>query len=94
MPTRRSLAVAGQLPGGVTRSNFTLALCAFGMRSLVLIPGIALQTDGLNDAYLLEGGIFQRWNATKQSWENEGNVIDLNGKAKLCSWDIATSTCK
>jgi ABC-type branched-subunit amino acid transport system substrate-binding protein len=92
-PIVQALAVAGQLPGGVTRSNFMLALRTFDMSSPMFIPGIAVQTDGLNDAYLVEGGIFQRWNAAKQTWENEGNVIDLNGKAKLCSWNISTSTC-
>ena len=90
----QSLAIAGQLPGGVNRTNFDLALRTFEMTSPMFIPGIAVHTDGLKDAYLVEGGIFQRWNAAQQTWENQGNVIDLDGKAALCSWDISTSTCK
>ena len=93
-PIVQSLAIAGQLPGGVNRTNFDLALRAFEMTSPMFIPGIAVHTDGLKDGYLVEGGILQRWNAAQQTWTNEGNVIDLDGKAKLCSWDITTSTCK
>jgi len=93
-PIVQALAIAGQLPGGVNRTNFQLALRSFDMTSPMFIPGIAVHTDGLKDAYLVEGGIFQRWNAAKQTWENEGTVIDLDGKASLCSWDVSTSTCK
>ena len=33
------------------------------------------------------------WDAEKQTYENQGEIIDLDGKAKLCSWDQSTSTC-
>ena len=42
---------------------------------------------------LVEGGVFQTWDAADQTWVNQGDVIDLDGRAKLCSWDPATSVC-
>ena len=55
---------------------------------------LRLHMDGLKDAYMVEGGIFQKWDAAKQTYVNQGSVINLDGKAKLCSWDQSVSTCK
>jgi hypothetical protein len=60
----------------------------------MLIKGIRLHMDGLKDAYIVEAGQFMKWNATKQSYEVQGGLIDLDGKQKLCAWDQSTSTCK
>jgi branched-chain amino acid transport system substrate-binding protein len=89
----QALAIAGQLDGGVTRSNFQLALRSMDMTSPMLRPGIRYHTDGLKDAYFVEAGQFQQWNAAKQTWEDRGPVIDLDGKSKLCAWSQATSQC-
>jgi len=93
-PVVQALAIAGQLDGGVTRTNFQLALRSMEMTSPMLLPGLRLHMDGLKDAYMVEGGIFQKWDAAKQTYVNQGDVINLDGKAKLCAWDQATSTCK
>ena len=44
-----------------------LALRTIDMTSPMLLPGIRLHMDGLNDAYIVEAGIFQKWNAAKQT---------------------------
>jgi branched-chain amino acid transport system substrate-binding protein len=93
-PVTQALAIAGDLPGGVTRTNFQLALRSIDMTAPMLLPGIAMHMNGVKDAYIVEGGIFQRWDAAKQTYVNQGNVIDLDGKAKICSWDQSTSSCK
>jgi branched-chain amino acid transport system substrate-binding protein len=93
-PVVQALIVAGELPGGVTRSNFQLALRSFDMTSPMLLPGIRAHMDGLKDAYMVEGGVFQKWDAAKQTWVNQGNVFDLDGKAKLCAWDQSNGTCQ
>jgi branched-chain amino acid transport system substrate-binding protein len=93
-PVVQALAIAGQLDGGVTRTNFQLALRAMDMTSPMLQPGVRLHMDGLKDGYMVEGGIFQKWDSAKQSYVPQGNMIDLDGKAKLCAWDQATSSCK
>jgi hypothetical protein len=93
-PVVQALAIGGQLDGGLTRTNFLLALRTIDMTSPMLVPGIRLHMDGMNDAYPVEGGVFQKWDSAKQTWINQGNVIDLDGKAKLCTWDQASSICR
>jgi ABC-type branched-subunit amino acid transport system substrate-binding protein len=93
-PIVQALIMGGQLDGGLTRTNFQLALRSIDMTTPMLIQGIRLHMDGLNDPYPVEGGIFQKWDAAKQTWVSQGNVIDLDGKSKLCAWDQASAICK
>jgi hypothetical protein len=93
-PVIQALAIAGQLPGGVTRTNFQLALRSIDMTSPMLLPGIRLHMEGAKDAYIVEGGQLQRWDAAKQSYVAAGEVTDLDGTTKPCSWDKSTSSCK
>jgi branched-chain amino acid transport system substrate-binding protein len=93
-PVVQALTIGGQLDGGLTRTNFLLALRTIDMTSPMIVPGIRLHMDGMADPYPVEGGVFQKWDSAKQTWVNQGNVIDLDGKAKLCTWDQATSSCK
>jgi branched-chain amino acid transport system substrate-binding protein len=93
-PVLQALMVAGQLDGGLTRTNFMLAMRSFDMTSPMLLAGMKAHMNGLKDAYIVEGGVFQKWDATKQTWVSQGNVIDLDGKAKLCTWDQTAATCK
>jgi branched-chain amino acid transport system substrate-binding protein len=93
-PAVQSLAVAGQLPGGVTRTNYILAIRSIDMTSPMLLPGLQLHMDGVNDSYIVQGGLFQRWDAAKQTFVAQGNVINLDGKEKNCAWDQQTAACK
>lgn len=93
-PAVQALAIAGQLPGGLTRTNYILAIRSIDMTSPMLLPGLPLHMDGLNDSYIVQGGVFQRWDAAKQSFVNQGNVVSLDGKEKNCAWDQAISACK
>jgi branched-chain amino acid transport system substrate-binding protein len=93
-PAVQALAIAGQLPGGVTRSNYMLAIRTIDMTSPMLQPGLQLRMNGLNDAYIVQGGLFQRWDAANQTNVSQGSVIDLDGKEKNCAWDLSVSACK
>ncbi len=93
-PVVQALAIAGQLPGGFTRTNFMLALRSFDMTSPMLRSGMQLHMNGLKDAYMAESGIFQKWDAARQTWVNQGEVINLDGKASLCPWDQSIGACK
>jgi hypothetical protein len=93
-PVVQAIAIADQLNGGLTRTNFELALRSIDMTPPMLLAGIRLHLDGLKDAYIVESGVFQRWDAAKQTYVRQGDIIDLDGKSKLCAWDQATSTCK
>ncbi len=89
----QALAIAGQLDGGLTRSNLILAVRSMQMTNPYFQPGIVFELDGNDDAFAAEGGVFTQWNAAKQVWETKGNVVDLNGKSTNCAWNSATSSC-
>jgi branched-chain amino acid transport system substrate-binding protein len=90
----QALLIAGELDGGLTRSNLILAVHSLNMTHPYLLPGIQINVDGNKDAYFTEGGAFQKWDVAKQSWVIQGNVIDLSGRSRNCAWDAANSVCK
>lgn len=89
----QALRIAGELPGGFSRSNFILAQRAMDMTNPMLLEGMRFNMNGNKDAYLLEGGVFQKWSCQRQVWETQGNPIDLSGRSSPCAWDSATSLC-
>jgi hypothetical protein len=93
-PVIQALRIAGELDGGLTRTNFILALRSMDMTPPMLIKGIRLHMDGMKDAYIVEAGQFMKWNAAKQTYEFQGSLINLDGKSKLCAWDQSVSACK
>jgi len=93
-PVVQALAIAGQLDGGLNRTNFMLAMRSLDLTPSMLVKGIRIHLNGLKDASPVEAGQFMKWNAAKQTYEFQGSLINLDGKAKLCAWDQSTSTCK
>jgi hypothetical protein len=92
-PMVQFLQIAGQLDGGLTRTNMMLAQRAIDMTHPYLLPGVRLHMDGNKDAYFAEGAIYQQWDSAKQAYIPQGKVLDLDGKSSLCAWSQATSTC-
>jgi branched-chain amino acid transport system substrate-binding protein len=90
----QGIQIADQLDGGLTRTNFIVALRAMDMTHPWLLPGIKFNLNGNADAYFVEGSDISSWNAAKQEWEQQGNVVDLSGKSKACAWDASTASCK
>lgn len=84
-----ALRIAAELPGGLTRSNFLVALRAIELNHPMLVPGIALSMNGKDDPHLIEGSDVNRFDVASQSWIREG-VIDANGQVPACSWNPAT----
>jgi branched-chain amino acid transport system substrate-binding protein len=93
-PMVQALKIAGDLPGGLSRTNLILAARSMDMTHPYYIPGIKFNLNGNKDAFPAEGGILQQWNAAKQVWENRGDVIDLSGKSKNCAWDASAGACR
>jgi len=93
-PFVQSLRIAGELPGGLTRSNFILALRSFDMTNPMLLPGIEYNMNGNVDAYLTEGSDISRYDAAAQEWVQVGDVVELSGRSKNCAYDQATSVCR
>jgi len=90
----QALQIAGQLDGGLTRSNLALASHAMDMTHPYHLPGILFNVEGTKDAFFTEGGVLQKWTTAGQVWELQGNPIDLSGKSKLCAFDQSSGTCK
>jgi hypothetical protein len=59
----------------------------------MMLPGMRLHLDGAKDPYIIEAGVFQRWDAARQTYVTQGSVIDLDGKSKPCAWDQAAGAC-
>ncbi|MPY94667.1 MAG: ABC transporter substrate-binding protein [Acidimicrobiia bacterium] len=89
----QALRIAGDLPGGLTRTNLILAARAMDMTHPSLIPGIQFNMNGNADAYFVEGSQFGQYDAELQNWVTQGDIIDLSGKSANCAWDQSTSTC-
>jgi len=89
----QALAVAGQLPGGLSRTNFITALRAFEGTSPVHLPGIRINMNGNKDGYLLEGSDLSKYDAAKQSWVVQGDIIELSGKTANCPWNPSAMAC-
>ncbi|MPY95483.1 MAG: ABC transporter substrate-binding protein [Acidimicrobiia bacterium] len=88
----QSLLVAQELPGGLTRSNFILAVRSMDMTNPALLPGVGFNMNGGADAYLVEGSDVSRWDAAGQRWATE-STVELSGASRPCAWDQATATC-
>jgi hypothetical protein len=87
------LIIAGELEGGLTRTNLILALRAFEGTSPVHLEGIRINMNGNADAYLLEGSDLSKYDAAKQAWVVQGSIIELSGKTKNCAWDTSINAC-
>jgi len=92
-PMIQALILAGQFDGGLTRSNFVMAQRMMVMTDPYVFEGINFTTNGVQDAYPIEGGVYQQYNVAKQAFERRSNIINLDGKSKPCAWDQSTSTC-
>jgi branched-chain amino acid transport system substrate-binding protein len=90
----QALQIAGQLDGGLTRTNLILALRSMDMTHPILLKGIKLNMNGNQDVYLVEGSDISQYDTAKQTWNQQGDIIELSGKSKACVWDAAISNCK
>lgn len=85
-PAVQTLRIAAELDGGLTRTNFMIALRALRMTHPGLLDGINFGMNASEDAYLVEGSDLSKFDATGQSWVIQGGVIDLDGKSSNCPW--------
>ena len=60
-PLIQALRIAGELDGGVTRSNVILALRAMDMTHPMLLDGIKFNMSGNKDAYFIEGSDISKY---------------------------------
>jgi len=77
-----AMRIAAELDGGLTRTNFMIALRALRTEHPALLDGINFGQNGVEDAYLVEGSDLSRFNFADQSWVIEGGIIDLDGRPR------------
>jgi branched-chain amino acid transport system substrate-binding protein len=87
------LDIGGQLPGGLTRTNFTLAQRAIDMTNPMYLPGVKFHTNGNKDSFFVEAGGWQQWDTPSQTWILRSPIADLDGKSSNCAWQTSSSTC-
>ncbi len=87
-------AIAGELDGGLTRSNWLTAMRHMNMTPPTHFWGIKSAMSGAKDSYISEAAVLSQFDATKQLWVPQGEVVDLNGKSKNCAWDQSAGVCK
>ncbi len=93
-PFVQAMRTAGELPGGLTRSNFITALRHLDATNPMLLEGIKYNMNGNADAYLTEGSDLSKYDSAKQAWVQQGSIVELSGKSKNCAYDQPSGTCK
>jgi ABC-type branched-subunit amino acid transport system substrate-binding protein len=93
-PMIQALRIAGDLPGGLTRTNLILALRAVDLTHPMLLAGVPFKMDGNADAFPVEGSDISRFDSAKQEWIQQGDIVQLTGDQKKCKYDPATSGCQ
>ncbi len=92
-PYGEALKVANDLPGGLSRTNFILAVRALNINHPLLLDGISFGANGAADAYFIEGSDFSQFDADAQSWSIVGDIVDVNGGSPNCAWDKDNGGC-
>ena len=93
-PFGEALRVAAELPGGLNRTNFILAVRSIDIYSPLHLDGINAQLNGAADGYFIEGSDFSLFDAGEQTWNIVGEIVDVNGKSSNCAWDKDNGGCR
>ena len=93
-PHVEALRVAAELPGGLTRTNFIMAVRNIDIYGPLTLDGITLAMNGAADGYFVEGSDFSIFDATEQTWTMVGDVVDANGASPNCAWDKDNGGCR
>jgi branched-chain amino acid transport system substrate-binding protein len=93
-PNIEVLRIAAELPGGLSRTNFILALRSFSGPHPLLLDGMSFGVDGAADAFFIEGSDFSVFDAAAQSWNIVGDVVDVNGGSPNCAWNKDEGGCE
>ena len=93
-PYVEALRIANELPGGLTRSNFILAVRSLDISHPMYVDGIRFRLNGRADAYFVEGAQFSQYNADDDVWRIVGPAVDVDGQTPNCAWNPAVHGCR
>ncbi len=89
----QAMMIASQMDGGLTRVNFIIAQRAIEMTNPMYLEGIKFNMNGNKDAYFIEGTEVAKYDFAKQTFVQQGDIIELSGKSANCNWDQAAARC-
>ena len=92
-PYVEALRTAAELPGGLSRTNFMLAVRAIDIRHPMYLDGITFTMNGNADAFPIEGTDISQYDSSTHSWI-VANVIDVSGSTPNCAWSRDTGICR
>ena len=92
-PYVEALRIAAELPGGLTRTNFMLAVRSINIHHPIFLDGITFAMNGNADAFPIEGTDFSQYDSSSASWV-VSLVIDVNGASGNCAWDKDNGGCR
>jgi branched-chain amino acid transport system substrate-binding protein len=93
-PAIEVLRVAAELPGGLSRTNFILALRSYSGTHPQTLDGISFGVNGNDDSFFIEGSDFSQFDAEALSWTIVGDVVDVNGGSPNCAWNKDNAGCE
>ena len=93
-PQVEGLKIAAELPGGLSRTNYILALRSMSLSHPLLYDGVTFAVNGNEDSYFTEGSDISQFDFATKSWNIVGNLVDLNGSSPNCAWDKDNGGCK
>ena len=93
-PFVESVRIAAKLPGGLTRTNYILALRSLSIYHPMLLDGISAEFHGAEDAFYIEGAEFRQYDAESQTWNSVGDIVDVNGRTPNCEWIQYEGGCR
>ena len=93
-PYAEAMKIAAALPGGISRTNFMLAVRSLDIVHPTFLDGISFSASGNDDAYFIEGSDYSLFDADAQSWNIVGDIVDVNGGSPNCSWDKDGGGCQ
>ena len=85
-PYVEALRIAADLPGGLNRTNFILAVRSISIYHPLALDGMSAEMFGSADAYFIEGSDFSRFDVATQTWQIQGDIVDVNGRSANCEW--------
>ena len=88
----QGLLIAGELDGGLTRSNLILAMRSIDMTHPMLLGGLKVQMNGNADAFMLEGSDISTWSSAEQTWKQD-SLLQLAAQTPNCAWDASAARC-
>ena len=93
-PHTEAMRVAAELPGGLSRTNYILAVRNISIYSPMHLDGVTTELNGAVDGFYIEGSDFSLFDAEAQTWNMVGDVVDANGMSPNCAWDKDNGGCR